>query len=61
MDKRDISYFIEEMEPIGDHWTAEEVERVYGNTSLEAALSDRKSALNKFFGILGTVIGQEDD
>lgn len=56
MKKREIDTFIEEMESIGDEWEPEDVERVYGNSTLDEALSDRKSALGSFFDIIGKVI-----
>lgn len=56
MTKREIKEFIEEMEAIGDEWTEEQVRSVYGSYTLEEALSDRKSSLNGFFGILGTIL-----
>ena len=31
MNKKDIEVFIEEMKTIGDEWTPEQVEDVYGN------------------------------
>ncbi|WP_268890089.1 hypothetical protein [Mogibacterium kristiansenii] len=37
-----MNLFIEEMEEIGDVWEPEDVERVYGVSSLEEALEDRK-------------------
>jgi len=58
MNKTEINTFIEEMEAIGDEWTPEQVEDVYGDSTLEEALSDRKSALNTFFGIIGKVINK---
>ena len=36
------------MGEIGDEWTPEEVERVYGNKSLQDALDDRKACVAKF-------------
>ena len=36
MKKREMYIFMEEMEAIGDTWTLEEVERVYGNSTLDA-------------------------
>lgn len=56
MKKREIDTFIEEMESIGDEWEPEDVERVYGNSTLDEVLSDRKSALGSFFDIIGKVI-----
>lgn len=55
----DIAAFIEEMETIGDEWTPEQVENVYGDFSLEDALADRKSSLDTFFGIIGKVINSD--
>ena len=51
--------FIEEMEAIGDDWTPEQVEDVYGDSTLEEALADRKSALGTFFNIIGKVINSK--
>ena len=56
MNKNEINSFIEEMKTIGDEWTAEQVEDVYGDETLEKALADRKSAMNMFFDIIGKVI-----
>lgn len=42
MKKREMYIFMEEMEAIGDTWTMEEVERVYGSNTLDEALADRK-------------------
>ena len=56
MKKKDIATFIEEMESIGDEWTPEQVEDVYGDSSLEEALADRKASLGKLFEIIGKVI-----
>ena len=33
MTKKDVNTFIEEMEAIGDEWTPEQVEYVYGDSS----------------------------
>ncbi|MGN0479397.1 MAG: hypothetical protein ACI4GO_08175 [Hominenteromicrobium sp.] len=59
MKKKDIAIFIEEMETIGDEWTPKQVEDVYGDSSLEDALADRKSSLDTFFGIIGKVINSD--
>ena len=59
MKKKEISTFIEEMESIGDEWTPEQDEEVYGDSSLEEALSDRKASLSKFFDIIGKVINRD--
>lgn len=59
MNKKDINVFIEEMETIGDMWTIEQVEDVYGDSTLEEALADRKSSLGTFFDIIGKVINND--
>jgi hypothetical protein len=56
MRKKDVAVFIEEMESIGDVWTPEQVEDVYGDSTLDEALADRKSSLDTFFDIIGKVI-----
>ena len=56
MKKKDIKAFIDEMEEIGDEWTPEQVEEVYGDSTLEEALEDRKSMLGTFFDIIEKVI-----
>lgn len=58
MNKKEIMEFIEEMGRIGDHWEFEEVKRVYGNSSLNEALADRKATVGTFFGIIGKVINR---
>ena len=50
---------MEEMESIGDEWTPEQVEDVYGDSSLEEALADRKASLDKLFEIIGKVINRD--
>ena len=42
-----------------DDWTPEQVEDVYGDSTLEEALADRKSALGTFFDIIGKVINSK--
>lgn len=59
MKKKDIQIFIEEMESIGDDWTPEQVEDVYGDSTLEEALADRKSSLDTFFDIIGKVLNRD--
>ena len=58
MKKSDVDKFIEEMESIGDDWTPEQVEEVYGNCSLSEALSDRKASIGIFFDIVGKVLNR---
>lgn len=59
MKKQDVAEFIEEMEAIGDVWTPEQVEDVYGDSTLDEALADRKSSLGNFFDIIGKVINSD--
>ena len=59
MKKSDIEIFIEEMEQVGDKWTHEEVERVYGKMSLERALADRKKAVTMYFDAIGKVVNRK--
>ena len=59
MKKKDIATFIEDMESIGDEWTPEQVEDVYGDSSLEEALADRKASLGKLFEIIGKVVNRD--
>ena len=47
MNKQDVAEFIEEMEALGDIWTPAQVEDVYGDSTLDEALADRKSSLGK--------------
>ena len=43
MNKSEIDEFIEQMEELGDEWNEEQVERVYGDMSLEDAITKRRS------------------
>ena len=56
MTTAEIQEFIEEMEAIGDVWEEADVERVYGNLTLEDAVADRKSSVGMLFDIFGKVI-----
>ena len=44
MKRSEIAEFIESMEEIGDNWTEEQVEDVYGDMSLKEALAGRKAS-----------------
>ena len=44
------------MEEIGDVWEEADVERVYGDRSLEEALEDRMGDMMAFGNIISTVI-----
>lgn len=59
MKKKEIIMFIDEMESIGDEWTPDQVEDVYGDFSLEEALADRKASLDSFLNIMGKVISRD--
>lgn len=59
MNKQDITIFIEEMKSIGDEWTPEQVEDVYGDSTLNEALKDRKSAIGTFFDIINKVLKKD--
>ena len=55
MNKSEINIFIDEMKHIGDVWEPADVERVYGDKTLNEALADRKEALveqAKIFNII---------
>ncbi len=56
MKKEDIAAFIEAMQEIGDEWTPEQVEDVYGNITLEEALADRKASVGTFLNAIGKAI-----
>ena len=46
MNKQEINEFIEKMKEVGDVWTEEQVNDVYGDSSFEDALADRQSSLD---------------
>ncbi|SHJ65148.1 hypothetical protein [Pseudobutyrivibrio xylanivorans] len=58
MTQFEISQFIEKMEEIGDVWEASDVERVYGNKSLDEALADRMGDMNFMADIIGKVLNR---
>ena len=58
MKKSEIAEFIDTMEEIGDNWTEEQVEDVYGDISLKEALADRKASVGKMIDIIGKVINR---
>ena len=59
MNNQEINEFIEQMETIGDSWTVDQVKDVYGNTSLEDALKDRKSSVDQLLSIMGKGINRD--
>lgn len=57
MTEAEINTFIEEFEQYNDNWTTEEVQRVYGDKTLEYAITDRHGCLNHMMNIIKTVSG----
>ena len=56
MKKEEYEIFIDEMSNLGDEWTTEELEGTsYSKMSLERAIRERKSSLDKMNGIMGMV------
>ena len=58
MTKTEINTFIETMEGFGDIWTADQVEEVYGNNTLDEAIADRRSSHEKMADLIGKVINR---
>ena len=58
MTKTEINTFIETMEEFGDVWTADQVEEVYGNSTLDEAITDRRSSHEKMADLIGKVINR---
>ena len=50
--------FIKTFEDIGDIWTVEQVMDVYGDTSLDDAIADRKASLSHLVDIAETVLNR---
>lgn len=50
--------FIETFEDIGDIWTVEQVMDVYGDTSLDDAIADRKASLSHLVDIAEMVLNR---
>ena len=46
---------------LGDDWEAEDVERVYGDMSLEDALADRRNDIGWLGGIIGMILNRGED
>ena len=59
MTKAEIETFIERMEEIGDVWEPEDVERVYGDRTLNDALEDRMGDMMAFGNIMAAVINRK--
>ena len=60
MTRTEIETFIERMEEIGDVWEMEDVERVYGDQTLDDALEDRMGDMMAFGNIMAAVINRKD-
>lgn len=58
MSELEISTFIERMEEIGDMWEPEDVERVYGDRTLDEALADRMNDMSMFASIIDTILNR---
>lgn len=58
MTKAEINTFIKTMEEFGDIWTADQVEEVYGSSTLKEAIADRKSSHEKMADLIGKVINR---
>ena len=58
MKRSEIAEFIESMEEIGDNWTEEQVEDVYGDMSLKEALADRKARVGRMIDIIGKILNK---
>ena len=56
MRKDEIDAFVDAMEDMGDEWSPEDVERVYGKKSLEDALADRRNDLMTVAGFIGNLL-----
>lgn len=55
MTKSEIKEFIREMNALGDFWEPDDVERCYGDDSLEAAIESRTAELDSYKGIFETL------
>lgn len=56
MNKQENNEFIGKMEEVGDVWTEEQVNDVYGDSSFDDALADRQSSLDHMSDIISKVI-----
>ena len=58
MNKTEINIFIDEVKHIGDVWEPADVERVYGDKTLDEALADRKKAIDDLGNIFGIIMNR---
>ena len=56
MTKTEIKTFIETMEQLGDEWTPDQVQEIYGDKTLDEALSSRKKQVSSFLNVIGQAI-----
>ena len=56
MTKTEINTFIETMEQLGDEWTPDQVREIYGDKTLDEALSSRKKQVSSFLNAIGQAI-----
>ena len=58
MNKVEIDTFIETTGEFGDVWTVEQVHDVYGDKSLDEALTDRRASYEHISNIIGNSINK---
>lgn len=58
MTELEATEFIERMEEFGDVWELDDVMRVYGDKTLEEALSDRRSHFSQYGNIIATLLNR---
>ena len=58
MNKQEINEFIKKMKEVGDVWTEEQVNDMYGDSSFEDALADRQSSLDHMSDIINKAINK---
>lgn len=56
MTNTEIETFIETMKNIGDEWTPAQVRDVYGDSTLEDALTERQGMVNQLAGNIGKLL-----
>lgn len=58
MTRTEINTFIETMSEIGDEWTPDQVEEIYGDMPLDEVLSSRQAQVSSFLNALGQAIAK---
>jgi hypothetical protein len=61
MNQIEIRTFIESMEEMGDIWTEEQVNRVYGGSTLEESLLDRRTQMHMHLNNLAALLNAEKE